>query len=165
MADPRMEQIGQNMPFDGKRMIYGGFEVVNETGKGGKFGYVDGCLIPVPASKRAEYIDWAKKMDEIFVKAGATRVVDCLGDDVPHGKLTDFFRAVQITADEKVAFGWVEWPSKQVRDEAWQKLMTSKEMEALGMPFDGKRMIFRRLHADPRRLITERVSDNLRRRD
>lgn len=29
MKDPRM--VSQNMPFDGKRMIYGGFEVLNET--------------------------------------------------------------------------------------------------------------------------------------
>jgi uncharacterized protein YbaA (DUF1428 family) len=26
IADPRMEQFGANMPFDGKRMIFGGFE-------------------------------------------------------------------------------------------------------------------------------------------
>ena len=25
MSDPRMKQMGVNMPFDGKRMIYGGF--------------------------------------------------------------------------------------------------------------------------------------------
>ena len=25
MADPRMKEFGENMPFDGKRMIYGGF--------------------------------------------------------------------------------------------------------------------------------------------
>jgi uncharacterized protein YbaA (DUF1428 family) len=26
MADPRMKQFGDNMPFDGKRMVFGGFE-------------------------------------------------------------------------------------------------------------------------------------------
>jgi uncharacterized protein YbaA (DUF1428 family) len=26
MADPRMKDLGQGMPFDGKRMVYGGFE-------------------------------------------------------------------------------------------------------------------------------------------
>lgn len=26
MADPRMKEFGEEMPFDGKRMIYGGFE-------------------------------------------------------------------------------------------------------------------------------------------
>ena len=30
MADPRMQQTGE-MPFDGKRMIYGGFEVLVEA--------------------------------------------------------------------------------------------------------------------------------------
>lgn len=28
MADPRMAQSGQEMPFDGKRMIFGGFEMI-----------------------------------------------------------------------------------------------------------------------------------------
>lgn len=26
MSDPRMEAMGQDMPFDGKRMVYGGFD-------------------------------------------------------------------------------------------------------------------------------------------
>ncbi|ADU71973.1 DUF1428 domain-containing protein [Pantoea sp. At-9b] len=28
MADPRMKEMGENMPFDGKRMIYGGFSPI-----------------------------------------------------------------------------------------------------------------------------------------
>lgn len=38
----------------------------------------------------------------------------------------------------------IEYPSKAVRDEANQKMMTDPRMKALGekMPFDGKRMIF-----------------------
>ena len=31
MSDPRMEQRGADMPFDGKRMIFGGFEQVVEV--------------------------------------------------------------------------------------------------------------------------------------
>jgi uncharacterized protein YbaA (DUF1428 family) len=30
MADPRMEPVNTPMPFDGKRMIFGGFEVILE---------------------------------------------------------------------------------------------------------------------------------------
>jgi uncharacterized protein YbaA (DUF1428 family) len=31
MADPRMKEMGESMPFDGKRMIYGGFApILNE---------------------------------------------------------------------------------------------------------------------------------------
>jgi uncharacterized protein YbaA (DUF1428 family) len=28
MSDPRMKEFGDDMPFDGKRMVYGGFEMV-----------------------------------------------------------------------------------------------------------------------------------------
>ena len=28
MSDPRMKEMGENMPFDGKRMIYGGFAIL-----------------------------------------------------------------------------------------------------------------------------------------
>lgn len=31
MADPRMQPGGMDMPFDGKRMIFGAFEMVNEA--------------------------------------------------------------------------------------------------------------------------------------
>jgi uncharacterized protein YbaA (DUF1428 family) len=30
MADPRLQPSTHPMPFDGKRMIYGGFEVISE---------------------------------------------------------------------------------------------------------------------------------------
>jgi uncharacterized protein YbaA (DUF1428 family) len=32
-SDPRMEEFAQDMPFDGKRMIYGGFAVMLDTEK------------------------------------------------------------------------------------------------------------------------------------
>jgi len=31
MSDPRMKEMGENMPFDGKRMIYGGFAILLEA--------------------------------------------------------------------------------------------------------------------------------------
>ena len=34
MADPRMEAMDQTMPFDGKRMIFGGFEPLVWLGEG-----------------------------------------------------------------------------------------------------------------------------------
>lgn len=33
MADPRMEAMGTDMPFDGKRMIFGGFEPLVSRGR------------------------------------------------------------------------------------------------------------------------------------
>jgi uncharacterized protein YbaA (DUF1428 family) len=34
MEDPRMKSMGDDMPFDGKRMIYGGFDLLLDTGEG-----------------------------------------------------------------------------------------------------------------------------------
>ena len=33
MTDPRMKEFGENMPFDGKRMVYGGFEPLVVKGR------------------------------------------------------------------------------------------------------------------------------------
>jgi uncharacterized protein YbaA (DUF1428 family) len=139
--DPRMDQFS-DMPFDGKRMIYGGFEVISDVGPGEQFGYVDGILISVPNDRKDEYKAFAAQSSALFRDYGATRLVDGWGDDVPEGKITDFRRAVQATADETVVFGWVEWPSKELRDEAWAKLMNDPRMQELKAPFDGKRMVY-----------------------
>ena len=44
MSDPRMKEMGANMPFDGKRMIYGGSASLIDDGARTKPGYVDGYL-------------------------------------------------------------------------------------------------------------------------
>jgi uncharacterized protein YbaA (DUF1428 family) len=67
-----------------------------------------------------------------------------LGDDVPAGNFTDFRRAVKAEDHEEVVFSWIEYPSKEVRDAANQKMMADPRMRELGdqMPFDSKRMIY-----------------------
>ncbi len=106
--------------------------------------YVEGFLLAVPAAKKAEYLEHAKRAAPIFKEFGVTRMVECWGDDVPDGKITDFRKAVKAEADEVVVFSWFEYPSKEVRDNANQKMMTDPRMKTMGeqMPFDGKRMIF-----------------------
>lgn len=143
MTDPRMKEAGE-MPFDGQRMIYAGFELLNEAGPGGDCGYVDGIVIPVPAANKEAYRAFCTTVDAAFLEHGAARVVDTWGDDVPDGKVTDFHRAAKVEEGETVAFGWVEWPSKDVRDAAWEKLMGDARLAAAGSsrPFDGRRMMF-----------------------
>ncbi|MDW5498306.1 DUF1428 family protein [Pseudomonas lundensis] len=106
--------------------------------------YVDGFVVAVPAANKEAYKKLAAAAAPLFKEFGATRIVECWGNDVPDGKLTDFRGAVKAEADEVVVFSWIEYPSKQVRDDANQKMMADPRMKALGdsMPFDGKRMIF-----------------------
>jgi uncharacterized protein YbaA (DUF1428 family) len=110
--------------------------------------YIDGFVIAVPTANKQKFIEHAELVDTIFTDLGATRVVECWADDVPDGKITDFGKAVQATADESVVFSWIEWPDKKTRDAAMEKMMSEDfkdermDMEKNPMPFDGKRLIF-----------------------
>lgn len=131
------------MPFDGSRMIFSGFDVISDEGPGGAPGFIDGVILPVPTDSRQSYVDFSQRVAGLFVEQGATRVVDAWGADVPDGKVTDYNRATHRKADETVVYSWIEWPSKQVRDAAWEKLMQDERMgPGPDRPFDGKRMMF-----------------------
>ena len=142
MSDPRMEAMGANMPFDGKRMIVGGFDAIVEEGSAGG-SYTDGFVVPVPEGNRDAYQQLASKMAKVFRQHGATRVIESIADDVPHGKVTDFYRAVKAEDGETVVFSFIEWPDKQTRDDAWAKIMQDESLKPQGeMPFAGQRMFW-----------------------
>lgn len=103
--------------------------------------FIDGFVAAVPNDKKSAFIEHAKRVDALFLEFGATRVVECWGEDVPHGKVTDFFRAVKAEENETVVFSWIEWPDKPTRDAAMGKMQTDERMMG-PMPFDGKRMIY-----------------------
>ncbi len=143
MSDPRMEEMmGAGMPFDGKRMIYGGFVPLADAGNPSGTGYVDGALLAVPLANKEAYRAWAEKLGPVFRSHGATRLVDAWGDDVQSGKVTDCKMAVKATEEEAVLISWVEWPSKEARDAAWPTLMKDPSLEPTTPLFDGQRMIY-----------------------
>ena len=143
MQDPRMEGMSASMPFDGKRMIFGGFDSFVDERAAGRPAYVDGYILPVPEANKEAYRDLAKAMAGKFKGLGAVRYVEAWGDDVPEGKVTDYRRAVLAEDGERVVYSYVEWPDKETRDRAWQSMMNDPDMQAMGeMPFDGKRMFW-----------------------
>ena len=142
MSDPRMKEMGESMPFDGKRMIMGGFDAIVEEGTE-RGSYTDGFVVPVPEGNRDAYRELAAKMAKVFRQHGATRVVEAIADDVSHGKVTDFYRAVKAEDGETVVFSFIEWPDKKSRDDAWAKIMADESLKPEGeMPFNGQRMFW-----------------------
>ena len=141
MSDSRMEDAS-DAPFDGKRMILGGFEAIVEEGSG-RGDYVDGFVVPVPEGRREDYRQLAAKMAKAFLQHGAARVVEAFGDDVPRGEVTDFYRAVKAEDGEAVVFSFIEWPDKAARDSAWQAIMADESLKPQGdLPFSGQRMFW-----------------------
>jgi uncharacterized protein YbaA (DUF1428 family) len=106
--------------------------------------YVDGFVTPVPISNKDAYCAYAREIAPLFKESGALEFVECWGDDVPEGKVTSFPMAVQREPHEAVVFSWITWPSRAVRDAAWEKIMADPRMQpgATPAPFDGKRLIY-----------------------
>lgn len=105
--------------------------------------YIDGFVVPVKTARKEDYRKMAAEMGQMFLEFGALQSVECWGDDVPKGKLTDFQGAVKAEDDETVVFSWVVWPSKEARDAGNDKMMSDPRMKMPDdLPFSAKRMIY-----------------------
>ena len=105
--------------------------------------YIDGFLVPVPNGNREAYRAMAAKAAPIFIEHGAIRVVEAWEDDFKKGEVNDFHTALIAEEGENAVFSWIEWPSREVRDAAWEKIMQDERMKPDGdMPFVGKRLIW-----------------------
>lgn len=104
--------------------------------------YMDGFVIPVPGGNKQAYKEMAAMAATVFLEHGATRVVECWGDDIQDGKVNDFRTSVIAEEGEEVVFSWIEWPSKAARDAGVAKVMADDRMKPPGeIPFSGARMV------------------------
>ena len=108
--------------------------------------YVDGFVLPVPKANLAAYRRMAKRAGAVWMEYGALSYVECVGDDVPLGKLTSFPQSVKLQDEEVVVFSWIVYKSRTHRDSVNKKVMADPRLAAMmdikNLPFDGKRMIF-----------------------
>lgn len=105
--------------------------------------YYDFMVYTVPQDREEEYRDLEIRASKIFVECGADRLLVAKQDDVPHGKVTDYYRAVDAKEGDLVFNAIIEWPSKEVRDEGNKKVMNHPEFEGqTDWPFNTKTIIF-----------------------
>ena len=106
--------------------------------------YVDGFVVAVPEKSLAEYKKIARRAGKIWMEHGALSYVECVGDDVPVGKVTSFTKAVNLKRGETVIFSWITYKSKRDRDAVNKKVMADPRLEQdmKNMPFDTSRMIY-----------------------
>jgi uncharacterized protein YbaA (DUF1428 family) len=105
--------------------------------------YFEGFIVPVPEANKEAFGKHANELSPSLRETGVRRQVEAWDSDVPEGKVTDFRKAVDAKADEKVVFAWFEYPDRQARDAANEKMMSDPTMEEFSkdVPFDAKRMI------------------------
>jgi uncharacterized protein YbaA (DUF1428 family) len=106
--------------------------------------YVDGFVLPVPKKNLAKYRALAHKAGKVWKEHGALEYVECVGHDVPAGKVTSFPQSVKLKTGEVPVFAWVVYKSRKHRDAVVKKVMADPRMniDPKKLPFDGMRMFW-----------------------
>lgn len=112
--------------------------------------YIDGFVLPVPAAYLDEYKSVAEKVAEIWKEYGALAYFEYVGEDLKLDGIRSFTEVVHLKEGEVVVFGWVVFPSKEVRDQANKDVPKDQRMAALVGPltasdrliFDAGRMVY-----------------------
>ena len=105
--------------------------------------YIDGFVFPIAKAHLEEYKTVAEKVAEIWKEYGALTYLEFLGDDLQAEGTASFIKTVEVKENEQLIFGWVVFPSKEIRDEANKKVPQDPRMETLVKPLlDPDKMIF-----------------------
>ncbi|MAX81650.1 MAG: RNA signal recognition particle [Crocinitomicaceae bacterium] len=105
--------------------------------------YIDGFVLPVPQTHLDEYKNVAEKVAETWKEYGALAYFEYVGDDLKLEGTRSFIEVTDLKEDEVVVFGWVVFPSKEIRDQANQQVPNDPRMAELVAPLtNSKRLIF-----------------------
>lgn len=112
--------------------------------------YIDGFVLPVPRIHLNDYKHVAEKVATIWKEYGALAYFEYIGEDLKLEGTRSFIEAVDLKEDEAVVFGWVIFPSKEIRDTANKQVPLDSRMLALvasltdprRLIFDAERMVY-----------------------
>ena len=112
--------------------------------------YIDGFVLPIPRIYLGEYKKVAEEVAEIWKEYGAIAYFEFVGDDLSLEDTKSFIETVDAKEDEEIVFGWVVFPSKEIRDLASIKVPKDPRMTELVAPltnpekliFDASRMVY-----------------------
>ena len=105
--------------------------------------YIDGFVFPVPRIYLDEYKSVSEKVAAIWKEYGALAYFEYVLDDLKLEGTRSFTEAVDLKEDEAVVFGWVVFPSREIRISANKKVPADPRMAELVAPLtDPERLIF-----------------------
>lgn len=105
--------------------------------------YIDGFVLPIPRIYLDEYKKVAEKVAKIWKEYGAIDYFEYIGDDMSLASTKSFIETIDAKDDEEIIFGWLVFPSKEIRDLANKKVPTDTRMIELVTPLiNQKRLIF-----------------------
>lgn len=105
--------------------------------------YIDGFIFPLNQDHLEDYKAVAEKVAEIWKEYGALAYFEFVGDELHLEGTRSFADAVELKEGEVVVFGWVVFPSKEVRDAANKQVSNDPRMTTLVAPIiDPERLIF-----------------------
>ena len=105
--------------------------------------YIDGFVLPVPRIYLDEYKSVAEKVAAIWKEYGALAYFEYVLDDLKLEGTRSFTEALDLKEDEVIVFGWVVFPSREIRISANKKVPADPRMaELVGPLTDPDRLIF-----------------------
>lgn len=108
--------------------------------------YVDGFVLVVPKDKVDAYKAMSETAGKVWKEYGALSYRECVGDDLNAEFGVPFPKLVNTSDDETVVFAWIEYESKEQRDEVNAKVMADERIknscDPNNSPFDHQRMTY-----------------------
>jgi len=105
--------------------------------------YIDGFVFPIASDKLEIYESIAQKVASIWKEHGAINYYELKGDDMNFSGTRTFHESILAKENETVIFGWIEFSSKESRNQIHDKVANDPRMNELIKPImDPQNLIF-----------------------